>query len=245
MKNNIFLSSPSKKVNDRFNFLEVNEKDKPYNSSIDKIKKPSNLHHESTFNTDKEKFANTNNPTRQSRFSDNLKELNKKSKPKPEFNLLDEDFPVLNLKKDNLNTELDTSYRDITAIKEKLNNDFPENNIKPGHVEIYNKGIFKYGPLTTYQIQMNKINLKKELLAQDSNYCMNQSINFMRKNWQNYRDNYDSIYGIGAYEDKFIYKSEFESEDENDYDSSTDVDSEIDNIYNNDSYRDDYYYRDY
>jgi hypothetical protein len=67
----------------------------------------------------------------------------------------------------------------------------------------------------------------------------------MRKNWDKFRDEYDSVYGNGAYEEIFVYKSEFDSGDENDNDSSSDVDSEMDFLEYNDSNRDDYTYRDY
>ena len=234
MKNNLFLSTSSKNNNERFNFLDSSQKENNYSDK----KNPKT----SSFKNNKDN--NNPNYTRESRFS-YPKSSSKKSNS--EFNLLDEDFPVLNLKKDNDNqtTDLETTYRDIAAVKEELNNTSINNNIKPGCVEIYKNGIFKYGPLTSYQIQMNKINYKKELLSQDSNYCMNEAINYMRNNWQGYRDDYDSVYGDGAYEDKFIYKSEFESDDENDYDSSTDIDSEIDFIEYNESIRDDFSYRDY
>jgi hypothetical protein len=245
MKNNLFLTPTTKKSNERFNFLELGDNDIK-NNSKEKGNKNNN-----SFKQNKDNF-NKNNTNRdsysnqeKSRFSDYSKSNIKATK---QFNILDEEFPVLNFKKDNSIEDNNTSYRDIAATKELDNSVSFENNIEPGHIEISglpgNKISLKYGPLTPYQIHINKINFKKELLSQDSNYCMNQSIIFMRNNWDKFRDDYDSVYGKGAYEETFVYKSEFDSDDENENDSSSEIDSEIefDNI---DSYKDDYTYRDY
>ena len=60
-------------------------------------------------------------------------------------------------------------------------------------------------------------------MSNDSNYIMNNAINYMKNNWEKYKLEYDSVYGEGSYEDKFIYKNDYDL----DYDSDTV--SEIDN----------------
>jgi len=252
MKNNLFLTPSSKKSNERFNFLDLGDNDIK-NKSKEKGNKMNNSYQSSdnSFKQNKD-FAKKNNSNRdsyssqeKSRFSGYSKSNLKATK---QFNILDEEFPVLNCKKDNLLPNNDTSYRDMAATKQLDDSDSLENNIEPGHIEISGgpggKISLKYGPLTPYQIHINKINLKKEFLTQDANYCMNQSIIFMKNNWEKFRDDYDSVYGLGAYEDNFVYKSELDSDDENENDSSSEIDSEIDfDII--DSYKDDYNYRDY
>ena len=246
MKNNIFLTPSSKKSNERFNFLELGNNDfKPkekkhnsYPSSDNSFKQNKDIIKKNYSNRD-----SYDNPEK-SRFSNHPKSK--------QFNILDEDFPILNLKNDTHVHNNDTKYRDIAATKELSDSDDPQNNIEPGFIEISSLSIrqpakisVKYGPLTSYQFNLNKLNLKRELLSQDSNYCMNQSIIFMRNNWDKYRNDYDSVYGDGAYENMFVYKSDFEFDNENDNDSSPDIDSEIEFTDNNDFFTDDYSYRDY
>jgi hypothetical protein len=250
MKNNLFLNPTTKKSNERFNFLELGDIDIK-NNSKEKGNKNNTLYQSSdiSFKQNKDNFKKNYSNRDSYSNQENSCFYNKSNiKANKQFNILDEEFPVLNFKKDNSIQDNNTSYRDMAATKELDNSVSFENNIEPGHIEISggpdNKIYLKCGPLTPYQIHINKINLKKELLSQDSNYCMNQSIIFMRNNWDKFRDDYDSVYGKGAYEQTFVYKSEFDSDDENENDSSSEIDSEID-FDNIDSYKDDYTYRDY
>ena len=49
------------------------------------------------------------------------------------------------------------------------------------------------------------------------------------KNWESYRKDYDSVYGEGAYEEKFVYKNENEYEFDEDNHIESDIDSEDEN----------------
>jgi hypothetical protein len=245
MKNNLFLNPTSKKSNERFNFLELDNND-IINKSKEKVDKNNASYQSSdiSFKQNKDNF-NKNYSNRESYGNQEKSRFYNKSNIKltKQFNILDEEFPVLNFKKDNTIEDNNTMYRNMAATKKLDNSVSFENNIEPGHIEISGepggKISLKYGPLTPYQKHINKINLKKEILSQDSNYCMNQSIIFMRNNWYKFRYDYDSVYGKGAYEETFMYKSVFDSDDENDNDSSSEIDSEID-FDNNDSYKDEY-----
>jgi hypothetical protein len=90
-----------------------------------------------------------------------------------------------------------------------------------------NKICFKQGPLTPYQIKVNNLNNYNEFLSGEPNYIMNNAINYMKKNWENYRIDYDSVYGEGAYEEKFVYKNEYEFDEDNHIES--DIESEDEN----------------
>ena len=146
------------------------------------------------------------------------------------FIMDDQDFPDL-IK--NSNTPLDSpsnNYKDIITSSHINIDNSEKNTVPPGHIEISNinnKIYFKQGPLTPYQIKVNNLNHYNEFLSGEPNYIMNNAINYMKKNWENYRIDYDSVYGEGAYEEKFIYKNDYELDEDND--TLSDVDSEDEN----------------
>jgi len=235
MKNNPFLN---KKSNDRFNFLDQN-------SSRDNLKVKSKDKKNVSDNSlkkdePKSRFKNT--------YSNSNKLLDK------QFIISDADFPVLiknntindnsindNTINDNtINDNTTTNYKDIIASNDSNTNLSQQNNIPPGCIEIskINGQIcFKNGPLTPYQIKLNNLNKYEEYLSNDPNYIMNNAITFMKNNWEKYRLEYDSVYGEGAYEDKFIYKNDYETDYDSDTSSELDTDYDIDLI---DQYEKDY-----
>jgi hypothetical protein len=149
------------------------------------------------------------------------------------FIICDQDFPDL-IK--NSNTPLDSpsnNYKDIITSCQHSNIDNSEKNtVPPGHIEISNinnKICFKQGPLTPSQIKVNNLNHYNEFLSGEPNYIMYNAINYMKKNWESYRKDYDSVYGEGAYEEKFVYKNENEYEFDEDNHTESDIDSEDEN----------------
>lgn len=149
------------------------------------------------------------------------------------FIMDDQDFPDL-IK--NSNTPLDSSsnnYKDIITSSHNNIDNSEKNTVPPGHIEISNinnKICFKQGPLTPYQIKVNNLNHYNDFLSGETNYIMNNAINYMKKNWENYRIDYDSVYGEGAYEEKFIYKNDYELDEDNDISSDVDTEDENDII---------------
>jgi hypothetical protein len=149
------------------------------------------------------------------------------------FIMDDQDFPDL-IK--NSITPLDSSsnnYKDIITSSHINIYNSEKNTVPPGHIEISNinnKICFKQGPLTPYQIKVNNLNHYNDFLSGEPNYIMNNAINYMKKNWENYRIDYDSVYGEGAYEEKFIYKNDYELDEDNDISSDVDTEDENDII---------------
>jgi len=224
MKNNSFLN---KKSNDRFNFFDQNSyKDNLKVKSKDKkIVSDNSLKKDDTRSLFKNTYSNSN------------KLIDK------QFIISDADFPVL-IKNNNTTSDntITTNYKDIIASNDSSTNLSQQNNILPGYIEISKingKIYFKNGPLTPYQIKLNNLNKYEEYLSNDPNYIMNNAITFMKNNWEKYRLEYDSVYGEGAYEDKFIYKNDYET----DYDS--DNSSELDTDYDYDIDLIDQYEKDY
>jgi hypothetical protein len=97
------------------------------------------------------------------------------------------------------------------------------NNIRPGWMEISrnkttNKITYNIGP---YKFQRQK-------LEKTPNYIMSKAIESMNKRWDIYKEQYDSINGEGAYDEKYtlapVYGAEYDSyDDENDsYDDEND-----------------------
>jgi len=204
MKSNPFLN---KKSNDRFIFLDnISEKEKE---------------------KEKVQYNNNNFVTKKYEPITRFKSSRQNNKlPVTNFVLIEQDFPSLN-NNNNITFDHSTSnYKDIIASNESNTNLSQQNNIPPGCIEISKingKCCIKNGPLTPYQIKVNNLNKYQEYLSNDSNYIMNNAINYMKNNWEKYKLEYDSVYGEGSYEDKFIYKNDYEL----DYDSDTA--SEIDN----------------
>uniref|UniRef100_A0A6C0KNU1 Uncharacterized protein n=1 Tax=viral metagenome TaxID=1070528 RepID=A0A6C0KNU1_9ZZZZ len=143
------------------------------------------------------------------------------------FFIDDNDFPDLLNNKINSPNENSSNYKDIVS-SDNIKNDLSQDIIvKPGIVDISyknNKMVFLNGPLTSYQKSVLKQNEINEYLLNDSNYNMNKAIDFMRNNWENYRNEYDSVYGEGSFEEKFFYKDR----DKLDLDILSDEESDID-----------------
>ena len=205
MKNNPFL----KKSNERFNFS-----DEP--SKREKVKKESYNNDTVTKKYDSGSRFKSSHPT------------NKLYDTK--FIICEQDFPSL-IKNNNIQIDNSTTnYKDIISSNEQAIDNSQQNNIKPGCIEIskINGQIcFKNGPLTPYQIKTHQINQYQEYLSNDPNFIMNNAINFMKNNWEKYRSDYDSVYGEDAYDNKFIYKNEYETDD--DSDTSSELDTDYDN----------------
>jgi hypothetical protein len=241
MKNNPFLN---KKSNDRFNFFDQN-------SSKDNIKvksKDKRIVNDTVLKKDDTK----------SRFKNTYSNSNKL--PDKQFIISDADFPVLiktttdntindntindNTINDNTINDNTTNYKDIITSNDYNSNLSQQNNIPPGHIEISSingKICFKNGPLTPYQIRQNYYNNYKEQLSNDVHYNMNNAINFMKNNWDKFRLEYDSIYGEGSYQDKFLYKIDYDSDDDNNDTETSDLETD----YENDIDIIDYYENDY
>lgn len=204
MTNNPFLKKP----NERFNFSDERSKKEDFTKN--------------SYN--KDNLPKKHQPEPNSRFKSS-RTTSKINDTK--FIICEQDFPAL-IKNNNIQIDdSTTNYKDIISSNDQIIDNSEQNYIKPGCVEIsYVNGqfCFKNGPLTPYQIKTNNLKQYEEYLSIDPNYIMNTAINFMKNNWAKYRLDYDSMYGEGAYEDKFIYKNDYESDDDND--TSSDLDNE-------------------
>lgn len=211
MKNNSFLN---KKSNERFSFLDnqsIKSKESNKNSSLIKKYEPIS------------RFKNSH-PS--------------KKPPVTKFVFCEQDFPSLN--NNHIPTNNSSSNYKNSINFEESNNNFQQNTIPPGCIEITKingQSCFKNGPLTPYQININNLKNYEEYLINDPNYIMNNAISYMKNNWEKFRLEYDSVYGEGAYENKFIYKNEYETDDESDTSSEIDNDFELEL---NDQYEKDY-----
>jgi len=105
-----------------------------------------------------------------------------------------------------------------------------ENVVKPGFVEltmIDRKLIMKHGPPTASEIK--RIEIKK--LNNDINYCMNKEFFLISNHWAKYKEDYNSIYGEGFYDEVYslvpVYGPEYDIDDELDTDSCNEPYNEL------------------
>jgi hypothetical protein len=219
-------------TNNRFHFLDD---DNVANEKLKSVKK-TDLYDSSnnSFTREKTRFNNNNN-NNNNRYSNsfNRNKLSDKIKEVKIFNIEETDFPEM----ENKIISQPTSSVNIN-FKDALNkqndvvqqSDIIENNVPPGFIEItriHGKTVFKEGPLTSYMIEQKQ----KEEYQNTPHYIMNKAVCNMRKGWERYINEYNSIHGEGAYEDRYVlppvYGPEYDTEDEledlNDSDKSVDL----------------------
>jgi hypothetical protein len=242
MKSNPFLraANPPNKTrnnevdNNRFKLLDIEEKDtrNKKDKDKDKDKKP-NLVSENIFTRPSSSSQNVSfhRDYRSKRRPPPPQEI-----PKPVFNLTNELFPDLgaNHKKETTIEEVNEdikkditkshiNYRDIVNIEiegEVIKSD-GKDIVKPGWVEITSKrgiNIYRYGAPTEYLKKMRE----KEEWENTPHFIMNKAVMLMSKKWDNYKLEYNSIHGEGAYEERFVldpvYGPEYDIESDSDAD---------------------------
>jgi len=238
MRSNPFLKSKNSdnKLNSRFQFLEPDETD---NKPLKKEKKTSSKY-DSTDNSFTKPAIRRDNRRDHNNYRNRqpLKQLEPIKEVK--IDLTAEYFPVLvstNTESANITQQSKpyVNFKDIvnTRIEEEFAN---ENNIiNPGWVQMSksktsNEIIWKYGPPTEYTFKLKK----QEKQQNNINYCMNKAIETMKVNWDKYEQEYDEIYGEGAYDEKYSLSPVYGPE----YDTESDDEDEGGDQYSYDSYDD-------
>jgi len=199
-------------TNNRFNFLGA---DVPINKTEKKQK-----------NYESEKKTFTRDSDRRDNFKSKFRE--KDSKKPIEFNFQDEMFPDLVPSSNKIIDNTSTNFKDTlntAAIEEEFTG------LKPGWIELYKesgKNVINHGALTSHEIRIKQL----ELLEDDPHYIMSKAIHFVMTNRNKYINEYDIMYGEGAYNEKFVmpevygpeydteedeYETYSESYDDNDY----------------------------
>ena len=220
-------------TNNRFHFLDddnvANEKFK----SVKKEKK-SELYDSSnnSFTREKTRFNNNNRYSSYNSFNRNNKTPDKVKEVKI-FNIEETDFPEMENKLLSQQTaSVNINFKDALNKQNEvvLKTEIEQNNVKPGFIEITRingKTVFKEGSITSYMIEQNE----KEEYQNTPHFIMNKAVCNMRKGWERYINEYNSIHGEGAYEDMYVlppvygpeYDTEEELEDPNDSDKSVDL----------------------
>ena len=173
-----------------------------------------------------------------------FKKKDEKKTEKKIFNMQEQNFPILinqeetknvqeeNLWTNNTNTTNNTvpvavtnnpkSFANIASIPKNV----PivlEEVVKPGCVsmqydKLARKIIVRYGEKTCSMLEDEK----KEKIRNSLHYRMNKAVEQINQNRINYMNYYDDIHGEGAYEEKFVYKTElFDEEEEEETDDET------------------------
>jgi hypothetical protein len=133
----------------------------------------------------------------------------------PEIIFTPELFPELihNSNNSQDNIENSTNFKDILNTQIEPEIDPNKNNVEPGFVEITvvdNKFIMKHGPPTVSEIKM-KANLERE---NNVNYCMNNIVIALGKQWTKYKEEYDNLNGDGSYDELYclppVYGQEYD-----------------------------------
>ena len=222
MSNNRFLKPKEqnrpKEQNSRFQFLDKEDeatdtkKEKilsAYDSSNNSFMKPSN-NFERPQNTRRD--DNRRDDTRRGFKPRALEPVKVKV---PEIIFTPELFPELihNSNNSQDNIENSTNFKDILNTQIEPEIDPNKNNVEPGFVEITvvdNKFIMKHGPPTVSEIKM-KANLEHE---NNVNYCMNNIVIALGKQWTKYKEEYDNLNGDGSYDELYclppVYGQEYD-----------------------------------
>jgi hypothetical protein len=148
-------------------------------------------------------------------------------------------FPVLTPNLNNNNIQCEETKTNFKTILTNVieDNTIIKNDVPPGCVRISfvkkgkTKTLFENGPLTPYLIkQQHKEELQLKL-DDDPRYIMNKAFNAMKKNWDLYEKEYDSIHGEGAYDERFrlspVYGSEYDTESDEENDDNEEEDKKI------------------
>jgi hypothetical protein len=213
------MSNPFLKAsNNRFRFLDMDPEPappKPVSNRVNTVKDLS----ENTFL--KPRHNNNNNYSEQRYRPRRHKEEPPKPAAAPQFNMTEEMFPNLATNQPTNEVTCKQNYKEV--ISTRLEKEEEKNKVPSGWVEIVQvKGVchYKYGAKTRYQLKCEA----REELESTPHYIMNKAITSILKNRDNYIDQYDSIHGEGAYEERFVlppvYGPEYDTEDEEPTDDS-------------------------
>ena len=211
------MSNPFLRINRNNRFREL------YTDAADSVKQSPAIKKEK----EKDKEVATENIITRPPFKKRHNEYRHKNRhanivqvKKPEYVFEDTMFPVLTDTSQQVdNIESRQNFKDIVNTKTPLNSD--NSSLKPGWVEITRqngKNVYNYGPPTKYQKQMEA----RDELEATPHYIMNTAIDLISANHRQYIQNYNSIHGDNAYEERYRmepvygqeYHSDTESEDE-------------------------------
>jgi hypothetical protein len=240
MNNNPFLKS--KESNNRFNFLDDEDTNKSSFKESSNKSNRKNIHYDSSQNsfTQSSKPRDRDGDRDRDRDRDSYRNNNRRNndyKPRPrepspppvivELDATDSNlFPELTPIKENTTiVKASTNFKDI--LTNVIEDEKPKvNPIPPGWLQLSSvngKTVFDYGPKTAWMIKQEKQEELEAQLDEDPNYIMFQAIEQMKKNWDRYERNYDSINGEGAYAERFrlppVYGPEYDTESEEEDDS--------------------------
>ena len=189
---------------------------------------------EDTGNTFKQESRNNNfrRPTTNRNHYNNNNKSRTTSLPvivKPEFNMETNLFPELNNNNNNNNNNKDKNESTIhdcdfefknTLLKKidvPVNTEIKQTFVKKGWVEIKgNNGNgnieYTYGSKNQYLDYEEEL---RDLYDSNINFFMSREIDKMKQRWDKYKNDYNEIYGEGAYEDLYysspVYGSEYDS----------------------------------
>jgi hypothetical protein len=235
MSNNPFLKS--KETNNRFNFLDDEDTNKSSFKESSNKSNRKNIEYDASQNS----FTQPSRPRVTDRDREPYRPNNRRNNdykprepsPPPVVKVDTNDttlFPELTPIKENTTiVKASTNFKDIltTVIEQEK----PKTNpIPPGWVQIASvnrKAVYNYGPKTAWMMKQEKQEEIQTQLDEDPNHIMFQAIEQMKKSWELYERNYDSINGEGAYDERFrlspVYGPEYDTESEEE-DNSQDED---------------------
>jgi hypothetical protein len=243
MSNNPFLKS--KESNNRFNFLDDEDTNKSSFKESSNKSNRKNIDYDSSQNS----FTQSSRPRDRDRDRDrdsyrNNNRRNNDYKPRPREPSPPPVVVNLDAADSNLFPELAPIKENTTSVK--ASNNFKDvlthvievekpkvNPIPPGWVQLSSvngKTVFDYGPKTAWMIKQEKQEELEAQLDEDPNYIMFKAIEQMKKSWDRYERNYDSINGEGAYDDRFRLSPVYEPE----YDTDTESEEEYNSQYEDD-----------
>jgi hypothetical protein len=181
----------------------------------------------SPFTSSNNSRSNNNNPIRRIRDEPNYFVQRPKSKPTT-FAIKEADFPEFLVNK-NCEPQSSATINYIKALSTANEIIKEENILQPGWIEYKMNKETKnvetiYGTKTASQLRRER----KDQLDNDTHYLMQKSILQMTKNWNQYKAEYDSIYGEGSYDELYYLSPIYTDNDEEleiiNYDDSEETD---------------------
>jgi hypothetical protein len=154
----------------------------------------------------------------------------KEAKAKANFDYKEEAFPDLLVGNKPIITTatLTKKYSDITAtvneVQKVENNPVPPGWIQFTRTKGQSKFVVLHGDKTKRELEMDQ----EEAILNNPTYIYNQLIKTLSNNWSQYKAQYDSIHGEGAY-DLVYYSAPVYPEDEYYYDGISDNNRDFNN----------------
>jgi len=223
--------NPFTTTNNRFKFLDEDENDKASMFRPVKKEKKSEVYESSNNSFTKEREKSSFNNYKRNNSSNRINKEANIVKETQIFNIEEIEFPEIVSNTKTSETSSIFNFKDaLKKQNETLKNDLNENKIKPGWIELSlenKKIVSKEGPFTPYLLRQLEI----EEYEETPHYIMNKACIEMNKNRVRYIEEYNSIHGDGAFEEKYIlppvYGPEYDTEDDLTESCESDDNSEL------------------